>query len=506
MATRAQPADLAHTLVYNDLRNHSSKGPHDGVTGPGASPTTSEVKKTDRNLKLNKVTVSYFLLGILVGLPAMVTTTASSEMFTGITGVYEICSSVTAAVFSFSGPFLNRYIPYNYATIICTVASALSYVICTLPSPLGADKGNLAGPVIGTMLAGFVYAFGTNVYMAVAAFFPPEAVLALSVGSGFSVILGPSVYIGLMAAFKQSWRRTFLVFLATIVIIPIVWWGLVEKSQRLVAERSRRGTKTGTDDSETDSTNRNYPATEEDKRKLPCSRNQHESTTQGLVCPAENQEIYTTKSGFGPQRTRFKLFYKTIVPRYVVPLILCTSSATISLLGSSPTLQTLNRFRAAPAGDLQFQLVCKLTTIRELCRENRFMVTDPTYLVLSYGSAQFLLSSLSAIYQIPLVWIWTGTEVTLLVIGIIQLFYPFLTYYGVWIVVMFLVGGCVGGGVTNTNYKIAQDFLLAGEPDEVRSFAMSFAGLGNFGGDALGGALGVMVQQLATKHLTAGHR
>ncbi|KAI1481940.1 hypothetical protein F4774DRAFT_407379 [Daldinia eschscholtzii] len=482
MATPAQPADLAHTLVHNDLRNNCSKGPDNGVTGIGAHFATSEAKKTGGNLKLNKVTVSYFILGILVGLPAMVTTTASSEMFTGITGVYEICSSVTAAVFSFSGPFLNRYIPYNYATIICTVASALSYVICTLPSPLGADKGNLTGPVIGTMLAGFVYAFGTNVYMAVAAFFPPEAVLALSVGSGFSVILGPSVYIGLMAAFKQSWRRTFLVFLATIVIIPIVWWGLVEKSRRLVAERSRRGTKT-TGASETNSTNRDYPAAEENKENLKCPRNQHESTIQGPVCPAENQEIDTTKSGFGPQRTRFKLFYKTIVPRYVVPLILCTSSATISLLGSSPSLQTLNRFRVAPAGDLQFQLA-----------------------FLSYGSAQFLLSSLSAIYQIPLVWIWTGTEVTLLVIGIIQLFYPFLTYYGIWIVVMFLVGGCVGGGVTNTNYKIAQDFLLAGEPDEVRSFAMSFAGLGNFGGDALGGALGVMVQQLATKHLTAGHR
>ncbi|KAI1802050.1 hypothetical protein F4811DRAFT_425189 [Daldinia bambusicola] len=413
----------------------------------------------------------------------MVTTTASSEMFTGITGVYEICSSVTAAVFSFSGPFLNRYISYNYATIICTVASALSYVICTLPSPLEAEKGNLAGPVVGTMLAGFVYAFGTNVYMAIAAFFPPEAVLALSVGSGFSVILGPSVYIGLMAAFEQSWRRTFLVFLATIVVIPIVWWGLVDKNQRLLAERSRRGTKT-TDDSETDSTSRNYPSEQEDKGSLNYSRNQRELTTQGLACSGETQEeVDTTKSGFGPQRTRFKLFYKTIVPRYVIPLILCTSSATISLLGSSPSLQTLGRFRAAPAGDLQFQLV-----------------------FLSYGSAQFLLSSLSAIYQIPLVWIWTGTEVTLLVIGIIQLFYPFLTFYGVWIVVMFLVGGCVGGGVTNTNYKIAQDFLLAGEPDEVRSFAMSFAGLGNFGGDALGGALGVMVQQLATKRLAAGHR
>jgi MFS family permease len=91
--------------------------------------------------------------------------------------------------------------------------------------------------------------------------------------------------------------------------------------------------------------------------------------------------------------------------------------------------------------------------------------------------------------------------VTILTIGVIQLFKPFLTYYGVWIVFLFLVGACVGGGVTNTNYKIARDFQRAGEPDEVRSFAMSFAGLGNFGGDAIGGALATMVQQLALQHL-----
>jgi hypothetical protein len=86
--------------------------------------------------------------------------------------------------------------------------------------------------------------------------------------------------------------------------------------------------------------------------------------------------------------------------------------------------------------------------------------------------------------------------------AIVQLWHPFLTYFGVWFVIMFMVGGCVGGSVTNTNYKIAADFQQAGEPDEVRSFANSYAGLGNFGGDALGGALGLVFQMAIAKHLS----
>lgn len=78
----------------------------------------------------------------------------------------------------------------------------------------------------------------------------------------------------------------------------------------------------------------------------------------------------------------------------------------------------------------------------------------------------------------PIIWIWTGTEIALTVIALIQIWHPFLTHFGVWFVIMFFVGGCVGGSVTNTNYKIAEDFRKAGEPDEVRSFANSYAGLG----------------------------
>lgn len=130
--------------------------------------------------------------------------------------------------------------------------------------------------------------------------------------------------------------------------------------------------------------------------------------------------------------------------------------------------------------------------------------TDSAFFtVLSYGTAQFLFSILASLRPIPLVWIWTGVQVTVMTIGVLQLAYPFLTYYGVWVVVLFLTGACVGGGVTNTNYKIAEDFRRAGEHDEVRSFAMSYAGLGNFGGDALGGGLAILVEVLASRNLVS---
>ncbi|KAI9667572.1 MAG: hypothetical protein M1821_000388 [Bathelium mastoideum] len=426
-----------------------------------------------RKKKINwRAVTSFFILGLLIGLPSTVITTGSNVMFTGITGVYEVCASVTGAVASMAAPFVLRLVSYNTHTVICIVASALAYIICTLPNPLDgpAPPSSKAGPVIGTMLGGFVYAFGTNVYMAVAAFFPPEAVLALSAGSGCSVVLGPALYTGIMAGFHQDWRRTFLVMFPTAVGIPLVWWGLTDSKCRLAAEKSRLASLAKSRQ-QTDNADNSTSSEPRDSEKS--SANEVEAAVS-----ADDSSSGDYKPGFGPERTRTGLLIKTILPKYVLPLIFCTSSSIVTLLGTAPSLQTLNRFHEAPSGNLQFQLV-----------------------FLSFGTAQFVFSTLAAAKPIPLVWIWTGVQVTLLTIGLLQLAYPFLTYYGVWIVILFLTGGCVGGGVTNTNYKIAEDFRKSGEPDEVRSFAMSFAGLGNFGGDALGGAFGVMVQQLATKYL-----
>ncbi|KAK2038821.1 hypothetical protein LZ31DRAFT_635132 [Colletotrichum somersetense] len=447
-------------MAARELGNPAQKNAlHEQVLQSPASPPDMVKPKTNW-----RVVVAFFFLGLLIAIPSAVITTGANVMFTGFTGVYEVCASLTGAVASVGTPFVARFIPYDVCTAICTASTALAYLIPTLPHVLegGATPDNKAAPIIGTMFGGFVYAFGTNVFMAVAAFFPPEAVLALSVGSGCAIILGPGLYTAAMIGLDNDWRRTFLAFLSTTILIPIVWWVLTDPACRAAAEKSRieslAGSSRGSDGQDDGGSGITEP---------------QEGAIGSGGGPVEGYQ-----PAFGKHRSRAGFLIKTILPKYVLPLIFCTSSAIVTLLGTAPTLQELGTFEDAPDGDMQFQLA-----------------------FLSYGAAQFLFSTLSSLRPSPHIWVWTGIQVAVMAIGLIQFAYPFLRYYGVWVFVLFMTGACVGSGVTNTNFKIGEDFRRSGESDEVRSFAMSFAGVGNFGGDALGGALGVMVQQIATKAL-----
>lgn len=285
----------------------------------------------------------------------MVVTTGSRVMFTGFTGVYEVCASLTGASASFFSPFLAPFIPYDVGTGICIAASMLTYILCTLPHPLegAVSPESKAGPVIGVMLGGFVYAYGTNLYMAAAAFFPPEAVLGLSVGSGCSVILGPGLYTGVMAGLDNDWRRTFLVLLPTVLGIPIVWWGVIDSSFRAAAEASRLNSSAKIRGSSSSSSNG-----ESDGSAAITDTTLHRRGSK-LEEGNTNASGRNQNSGFGNNRTRTGLLVKTLLPKYVLPLILCTSSSIVTLLGIAPALQTINRLRRAPEGNLQFQLVCK---------------------------------------------------------------------------------------------------------------------------------------------------
>ena len=66
---------------------------------------------------------------------------------------------------------------------------------------------------------------------------------------------------------------------------------------------------------------------------------------------------------------------------------------------------------------------------------------------------------------------------------------------------MSATGGVVGGRIANTNYKVADDFWKCGETDDVRAFAMSYAGLDDFSGDVLGWGLAILVQKLVEQNL-----
>lgn len=263
-----------------------------------------------------------------------------------------------------------------------------------------------------------------------------------------------------MQAFGDNWRHAILLFLPFVFVQPAVWCIMACSQSCIAAEQTRRAAQI---------------------RETERFANQIASKSSAAIVSADSStsEIID-QTGFGPGRTRIGLFWKTIVPQYVVPLLTCTCGAMFVLSGLAPTFQDLNSFRNAPGGALNYQL-------------DFFM----------YGAAQFLLAGLAIFRALPVIWLWALAQVFVVAIGITQLFYPFLTYYGVWLIFMFATGGVVGGGVTNTNYKVADDFRKRGEGDDVRAFAMSYGGLGNFAGDVLGGGLAILVQKLATEHMAA---
>ena len=279
--------------------------------------------------------------------------------------------------------------------------------------------------------------------------------------SGFSALVGPTLYIGFTQAFNDNWQRALLHFLPFAFVQPLVWFTVLPARNRIDAEQTRQAA-------------RNREA--ERFRSHQAAENH---MNPGVIEP-ESSSIneLVMKTGFGPGRTRIGLFGKTIFPLYVVPLLTCSCGAMFLLTGLAPTFTTLDTFRGAPGGELNYQLD-----------------------FLFYGAAQFLSSGFAMFYKSQVIWFWTLAQLFIVATGIIQLFYPFLTHYSVWLVCMFATGGILGGGVANTNYKIANDFLMKGESADVRAFAMSYGGLGNFAGDVLGGGLAILVQRLALEHL-----
>lgn len=266
-----------------------------------------------------------------------------------------------------------------------------------------------------------------------------------------------------MQAFENNWRRAILVFLPFAFVQPCIWWIMRSSQSAITAEQTRRTARI---------------------REAERFANQI-APNSSVAIAFSNSSIDETdeKTGFGPGRTRIGLFWKTIVPQYVVPLLACTCGAMFVLSGLAPTFKDLNSFRNAPSGTLNYQLA--------------FLV---------YGVAQFLFAGLTIFRALPIIWLWALAQLIVVAIGTTQLFYPFLTYYGVWLIFMFATGAVVGGGVSNTNYRVADDFRRRGEADDVRAFAMSYGGLGNFAGDVLGGGLAILVQKLVEEHIAVRTR
>ncbi|KAE9989817.1 hypothetical protein EG327_002205 [Venturia inaequalis] len=299
-----------------------------------------------------KDVISFFFLGLIIAFPTMLVSTGANAMFPGVTGAFGVSLSCTAAVTAFTTPLFLHHINLHLRVVISLTASVLGMIVCTL------GRGS-TGPVIGTCLAGFVYAFSTNAYLAIAAFYDPKTVRAFSSGSGFAVVFGPGVYIALMRGLNKDWRKTYLVCLPFLLVQVMIWWLLLSKEGRRAAERSRQETK---------------------------SKQFQRDAESVSVEPSQETAGAPEASGFGPGKTRLGLFLKTILPVYVLPLVACTLLGIFALFGLAPIFQEKATFKNAPEGNLSYEISFLL-----------------------YGSAQFLFSMLSTIRTITMV---TTSEIT----------------------------------------------------------------------------------------------
>ncbi|KAF4303876.1 Batten's disease protein Cln3 [Botryosphaeria dothidea] len=440
----SQVAPLAPPMVEEE-KEASERILRSATTGLLDPPN----KNPSNNLRewFKKDVIAFFIMGTAMALPTTILCTAAHSLFPGFTGAFMIVLAISAVATSGPMPLFLHFIPHNVRVLLIFVGSCISFFFCTLGHHIP------PGQISGTSMAATVYAFATGSLLETAAFFDPKTVLAFNMGSSSSVLLGAPLFIGLMKAFNGDWKKVLLVCISTSAILPTVWFCMVSKSGRLAAEENRRSSNAARKSKR--ATNNSTPDPEA------TAGSPKEGATSGL-------------SGFGPERTRTKLFWKVLFPRYVVPLAISTCLGVIALYGVVPCLMFLRAFKKVPQGELQYEL---------------------SYL--AYGTAQFLFSTISNICPLSNVWLWAALQTALVVISIVQLFEHFLTYFGVWIIFIFFHGGIIGASLTNTSYKIAEDFRENGEAEDVRAFAMSYGGLGSAVGDIVGGGLAIMVQRLA---------
>ena len=130
---------------------------------------------------------------------------------------------------------------------------------------------------------------------------------------GFSAVFGPALYIGFMQAFGDEWRHAILIFVPFTLVQPCVWWIMVSSQSCITAEQTRQAARTR--------------EAERFAKKAAAT-----SICSAPIISANTQtDEAEDKKGFGPGRTRIGLFWKVIVPQYVVPLLTCTCGAMFVL-------------------------------------------------------------------------------------------------------------------------------------------------------------------------------
>jgi hypothetical protein len=142
------------------------------------------------------------------------------------------------------------------------------------------------------------------------------------------------MYIGLMALFHQDWRWT----LRTAMLFPIIQVGIWSfmLSQDLLEEA--------------------------EKTRQLIDRPNYDSAISLSHYSDPTATSAERPKHFGPSRTKSSFLLRTILPLYTLPLTLSVMGSMIATTGLASTYISLNSFKLAPRGDLNFQLNCTYTT------------------------------------------------------------------------------------------------------------------------------------------------
>ena len=97
-------------------------------------------------------------------------------MFPGHTGVSGIVLALPAAMVSFALPMFATRISHNIILLLNVLLGILALLFSTLGS-------EMAGPIIGTALAGIASALGQYLYLGVAASYDQRVVITFSLGN-----------------------------------------------------------------------------------------------------------------------------------------------------------------------------------------------------------------------------------------------------------------------------------------------------------------------------------
>lgn len=288
----------------------------------------------------------------------MTVQSASGLMFPGITGINGIVLAIPAALASLTLPMVGSRIPYNITVIINTLLGMLALLCCTL----GTD---IVGPLVGTGIAGITSALGQYVYLAAAASFDQRVVITFSIGtsksrtsryksgsdinqpSGLTFAIREGLYIALMAGLHQNWKSTLRIVMIFPCIQIGIWWLMLSKTRLQDADRTRTLLNQPAYDSDTALSNKSEPSISSAEQPESFSNNNPNFSTPSEEAP---------KSHFGPGCSKVGFLWRTILPKYTLPLTLSVVGAMITSTGLATTYISLNSFKVAPKGDLNYQI------------------------------------------------------------------------------------------------------------------------------------------------------